>query len=317
MTRPEAPTPRTLVVVNERAGGGAMHDVFRRVEHRLLDRIGDFGVAFTDYAGHATELAREALDDGVQRIVVAGGDGTVHEVVNGWLDDEGRPRRDDAVLGLLPGGTGGDLRKSLDIPDMDGALVALTSGRTRTLDVGRLTYHRVDEDAEATRWFVNIVSFGLGGEVVRQVQGWPALTGRFAYAAAGAKVLWGWRNPQVRLEIEGAGEHFEWDGRVVLGAVANGRFFGGGMEIAPDAEPDDGVFDVTVLGDLRRRDMLPLLGRIYGGRHVGHPKVQVHQATRVVADSDDTVYLDVDGEPLGRLPATFEIVPGALRVAVP
>ncbi len=295
-----------------------MVDAFRRAEHDLLDVLGELDVVFTTGPGHATELTRDARGRGVTRVLVAGGDGTVNEVVNGWLDGAGGGPGRGHTLALLAGGTGGDLRRSLGIPDMDASIAALRSGRTRQLDVGRLAFTPTDGGPLTQRYFVNIASFGLSGLVDRHVGAFSAVGGRLAYAAATARSLFGWRNPRVRLVTEyGPDERFEADIPIVAVAVANGSCFGGGMRIAPDAEPDDGRFSVTVIGDLRRRDMIALGGSLYDGTHVRHPKVLVKAASRVTAESDSDVFLDVDGEPLGQLPARFEVVAGVLRVAVP
>ncbi len=311
---------RALAVVNGRAGGGAMHDAFRQVEHDVLDVLGHLDVVFTDRPAHATELAREAAEAGDHDLVIAaGGDGTVNEVVNGLLDSQGRAVRDGLELAILAGGTGGDLRRTLGLQNMDASLAAIGSGRTRLIDVGRLTYRAVDDGEDVDRLFVNIASFGLSGLVDRKVSSYAGLPGRFAYVAATAQSLWSWRNPTVRVAVDGGegGGHFEAELPVVTVAIANGRYFGGGMCVAPDAEPDDGLFDVTLIGDLRRRDVVALSGSLYNGDHVHHPKVVTRRGVLVTAEADVPVYLDVDGEPVGQLPARFEIAPRALAVAVP
>ncbi|MEZ4266817.1 MAG: diacylglycerol kinase family lipid kinase [Myxococcota bacterium] len=312
----------TLIIVNERAGGGAMRNTFRRVEHDLLDSVGDFDVAFTEAAGHATALTREALRAGVKRIVVAGGDGTINEVVNGWLDVEGTPLAPDATLAVLAGGTGGDLRKSLGIRDMETAIHAMSTGRVQTIDVGRVSYREVggtagEDGAAGWRYFVNIASFGFGGKVVHSLDAFTAMAGRFAYAAGAARAMLTWRDPIVRLRLEGPGGVFEAEMPIALGAVGNGRFFGGGMEFVPGAQLDDGLFHVAFVGNLGRLEMLSVFRRVYAGTHVDHPAVTMLPASRVEADSDTQVFLDIDGEAIGCLPATFEIVPGVVRVAVP
>lgn len=309
-----APPCRTLVLVNELAGAGAMADVFRRAEHPLRDAIGAFDVAFTDYVGHATKLVREALADGYRRVVVGGGDGTLNEVVNGWFGADGAPIAPDARIALLTGGTGGDFRKTLGVTSREHALAAIIGDRAVPHDVGRVRF-RTDAGTEGTRYFVNIASFGLSGLVDRHIPGYRQLGGKLAYVGATLRSMWGWRNPRVRVVLDGAREVSQ---PIVTVAVANGRYFGGGMEVAPRANPTDGQFHVTILGDLSRVELLMLTQKIYDGRHVEHPKVSTFVASSVFAESADrAVYLDVDGEALGGLPAQIDMLPGALRIVVP
>lgn len=302
--------PDTLAIVNERAGAGAMADLFRRLEHDLEAALGPFDVAFTDHPGHATALAREALVEGYTRVLVGGGDGTANEVVNGFFDPDAAPYAARARLGLISGGTGGDFRKTLGLRTREDALRALVADVARPTDVGRLTY-RGPDGADVTRHFLNIASFGLSGETDRFIPAFKRLGGKAAYVGATLRALWGWSNPRVRLTVDGAPS---FDGPACTVAVANGRYFGGGMMVCPDAEPDDGLFTVGILGDLGRLELVAQTGKIYSGRHVAHPKVLMLTARDVYAESDSPVYLDVDGEALGQLPARFELLPGALML---
>ena len=320
----------TLVIVNERAGAGAMADHFRRVEHALEDGIGPFDLAFTDGPGHATELNRMALHGGVARVVVGGGDGTIHEVVNGFFDEvSGHPLRPDAVLALLGGGTGGDFRTSVGLASSEDAIEALIAGRTRAIDVGRVTL--TSGTGGPRRHFVNIGSFGFSGRIMetlgghgagaldRFVPALKALGGHAAHFGATLHALVGWRNVAVRLAFDGGPAETR---AVVTVAVGNGRYFGGGMRICPDAELDSGVLDVTVLGDLTKLELLSLTRAIYDGTHVRHPgvtrrRVRVLEASPADDSATAPVTVELDGEVLGPLPARFEVLPNALRLAVP
>ena len=300
-----------LVIVNPHAGGGAARTVFRRIEHAIEEIVGETDLVFTERPGHGVELARAGAAAGRQRILVVGGDGTVNEVVNGIM--EGAPKGERPLLVVLSGGTGGDLRRTLGLESVRATLGLLREGKTRTVDVGRVQACDAETDEPMTRYFINVASFGLGGLVDRHVRAFSALGGRAAYGLATALSLWGWTNPLVRLAIEG--EHpLEVEMRVVTVSVANGRFFGGGMCIAPDAEMDDGILDVTILGDMRRRELIRAASTLYGDEGLTHPSCMGRKGTRVRAESDVQVLLDIDGEPVGCLPAVFEVEPGALEV---
>lgn len=310
----EGTARRTLVVVNEHAGGGAMADVFRRLEHPLMAAIGPFDVAFTDGPGHAIAIVRKALSEGYQRIISGGGDGTLNECVNGFFAADGTPLGPEAELALLSGGTGGDFRKTVGVRSSEDTLAALARGRSIAIDIGRVTYSA--REGQGTRYFINIASFGMSGLVDRNVPAFKQFGGRIAYFGATLKSFLGWKNPRVALTLDGEALAPQ---RVVTVAVANGRYFGGGMQICPDARLDSGIFEVGVLGDFGRLELVMLSGSIYEGRHVYHPKVQIRRARIVeaAAPGGEEVFLDIDGEPLGVLPARFEILPAALRLVVP
>ncbi|MFT7580584.1 MAG: diacylglycerol kinase (ATP) [Myxococcota bacterium] len=306
---------QVMIIVNEHAGGGAMADVFRRQEHALQRALGEFDVAFTDGPGDATALTREALTDGFTTIVSAGGDGTLNEVVNGFFGDDGALINPEAALGLLNGGTGGDFRRTLRIGDTDHAIAVLSAGKTLRCDVGRITF--ADHQGETrTRFFINIASFGLSGAVVSKIPQFKQLGGSAAYMAATLSAMWSWRNPRVRLSVD---DHFEAELPITTVAVGNGRFFGGGMMITPDATVISGELDVTVLADVSRFDLLMLTKRIYDGTHIYTPKVISQRGKIVTAEAvgDTPILIDLDGEGVGRLPARFEVVPNAINVLVP
>ena len=235
----------------------------------------------------------------------------MNEVVNGLVSGAAPGKR--PALCVLSGGTGGDLRRTLGTNSVRRTLELLAKEQVRTIDVGRVTAHDVETDLPFTRHFINVASFGLGGLVDRHVHAFSALGGRAAYGVATALSLWGWRNPLIRMEIQGA-QPVDVEMRAVTVAIANGRYFGGGMCIAPEALPNDGLFDVTILGDLRRRDLIRASSTLYGHEGLTHPGFVSKKGTRVRAESDERVLLDIDGEPLGCLPATFELEPDALRV---
>lgn len=267
----------------------------------------------TEYGGHGVELARD-LAAGATVLVSVGGDGTHNEVTAG-LVAAGVPL-DTPRVGFLTLGTGGDFRKTLGLPvdpvtQITAILDDVEAGRSARIDVGRLTY--VDHEGRtAERGFVNIAGFGISGQVDAYVNSTTkAFGGLVSFFVATLRATLAWRNRPVRIRIDGEdlGEV-----RLYNLAVANGRWFGGGMMVAPEAKPDDGLFDVVCLGDLSFVETLGLTRHIYAGTHLGLPKIWQRRGRVVEAESRDEVLLDVDGEPLGRLPAKFEIVPEAIRV---
>lgn len=305
--------PKTTVIVNPKSQGGRLGK--RWVE--IADTIGrafPFDEAITQCAGDATRLAREALQAGAERIVAIGGDGTVNEVVNGFFDNEGKAIAPKATFALIPFGTGGDFRRSIHMPrELAEAVQTIVADRARAIDVGRLEYTRAD-GTRALRMFANITSFGVSGVVDRLVNEGGKKLGRLSFALATARATWSYKNKRVQLVFDGTDRV---EATINTVAVANGRFFGGAMMVAPHAELDDGKFDVIAMGDFTFGDLLTSGRRLYKGTHLAMDKVSERRARVVEAepiDPGDVVELDVDGENLGHLPARFEIVPRALRV---
>ena len=308
---------QNLVIVNERAGGGAALDHFRRLEHALWDIVGPLDVCFTEHRGHGTILARDALKRGVLHVLVVGGDGTVNEVVNGWLTEDDIPISPDSRLVVLGGGTGSDLRRSLGLRGVDDDLRVLKDGSLRTLDLGRVTCRDCSAGGELCRLYLNVASLGLSGAVVKEVADLNLPGHGVGYFVATVRALWQWKNVNVRMTVDDAPPVTM---SITTVAVANGRYFGGGMKFAPDACPDDGLLNVTALVDFNRLDVLALVRTVYDGGHIYDPRVYSGSARVVQIEplSDaQMVRLDIDGEAGGCLPARFEVLPGAVKVVAP
>lgn len=312
---------KTVVVVNPRSQNGALGRRWPEIARTLARELGGFEHVVTEGPRDATRLAREALAGGAEVVVAIGGDGTIHEVANGFFTDTGAPVRRGAALGVLPFGTGGDFRKTVGIPgDLAAAAAILRAGEIRNIDVGRLSYRKGGRDGDpASCVFVNIASFGIGGlvdQIVNSSSKWMGGTLSFFLATARAAVRY--KNQRVRLVLDDKDDE-ALELTINNVAVANGRYFGGGMHIAPDAVIDDGIFDVVAVGDVTALDMLRDGVKLYRGTHLGLPKIVVRRARKVEARPLDAVdvLLDVDGEAPGALPATFEIVPAALPLVAP
>jgi YegS/Rv2252/BmrU family lipid kinase len=305
------PAP-TLVIVNPASRAGATGRRFERIEPRLRDVLGPYEIERTRGPRDAERIAREAVRAGVERLVVAGGDGTTSEVVTGLL---AAGLAGDASLGLLPLGTGGDLVRTLGVPrDLDAALELLARGAMRRLDAGRVDY-RARGGAPRTSYFANVASFGVSGLVDERVERAPRwLGGSAAFLLASLQAIVRFRPVPVRVRVDGELVH---EGPLALAAAANGRYFGGGMQVAPGARPDDGLFDVVCVAGLAKARLVASLPALYRGDHIGRPGVAQRRGKIVeaeVAGAGGEVLLDVDGEPLGVLPARFEILPGALAI---
>lgn len=311
-------TPETVVIVNPKSQGGAVGRRWPEIAEAIA-RVLPFDDVQTKGPGDATLLARQALRGGASRVVALGGDGTINEVISGFFDEAGQPLAPEATFGLLPYGTGGDFRRTVGIPrELAEAAKVLVAGHRRKLDVGRLTY-RDAAGAQRLRMFANIASFGVSGVVDRLVNESGKKLGKLSFALATARATWSYRNQRVELVFDDqASSRLELTINTV--AVANGRFFGGGMKVAPGAEVDDGMFEVVAMGDFGFGDLLRSGRRLYQGTHLTMDKVS-HRRAKVVdavpIDPGAVVELDVDGENLGRLPARFEVVPAAVWMAVP
>ena len=312
-----------LIIVNPASAGGATGAGWARAAGDVREHFGAFNCAFTKGAGDARVIARREAQAGRRFIVACGGDGTISEAACGILDAGA-----DCELGVLPSGTGGDFRRTLRMPTRTReAARTLREGRTVRIDAGRVEFESEAGEREA-RHFVNVASCGMGGEVIRRVKeegatslaarGATLLGGRASYALASAQAALTFENPRLRVSLDGGRE------RQIVAAnlcVANARYFGGGMKIAPDAKLTDGLFDVVAVGDLGALSIFTNAHRLYRGTHLGMSQVHHPRARKigvsVAGGGGVKVLLEVDGELAGSLPATFEIIPAALRVRRP
>ncbi len=306
---------KTAVIVNPRSAGGKTGARWPALARLLEAEIGPVETRFTERPGHATTLARELLEAGFDRLLSAGGDGTLNEVVNGFLRDD-QPVRLSACLGILPLGTGGDFRRTLGAPANPAqAIVALRNAAAETLDVGRARYRRPD-GSRGTRYFINLVSFGMGGEVAsRSPNLLSKLGGTAAFLGATAVAFFVYRRKRVRLRLDDAAQPVGFE--IYNVAVGNGRFHGGGMQVCPTANPADGILEVTVIEYLRRWEAIRDFPILYSNNLYRHPKVKHLRARTLVAEADEAVLIEVDGEPLGTLPLEITLLPQRLRVLVP
>ena len=309
-----------LVIVNPHSASGATRERWSGIASDIRTHFGPFNVAFTKSRGDGANLARRGVESGRRLIIACGGDGTINEVANGILESG-----EDVELGILPSGTGGDFRRSIDIPQgTREAARALKTGDTKRIDVGRVTFH--DHDGrEVSRYFLNVSSVGLAASIIERVKtsspaNWlpiQGLRGKASFALSTLQEVFGIEYATVRVRIDDSEERGL---NTINFCVANARYFGGGMLIAPDAKLDDGQFDVVNIGDLGTMKVLLNAHRLYLGTHVNLPEVRVRRARRIeisAADPKCEIHLETDGELPGRLPAVYEIVPRALSLRIP
>ncbi len=303
-----------LLVVNPRAGAGAAAERLPALKLALEEAGARFDVALTESARDATRIVREALERGVPGVAIVGGDGTLNEAVNGFFDAEGNPIAPGAWLGPLPCGTGGDFSRTLGISKkIDPMVTRMLWARPRPIDVGWLRCTG-DDGTPVARAFINISSFGFSGLIVRLVNESPKWLGaRPTFLLGTFRAMARYRNQRIRISLDDGDPK---EANILTVAVANGRFFGGGMQIAPKAKIDDGLFDVVTM-EMSPFASAKLTGDIYKGAHLERPGVSCTRASKVHAepvDESDRVLIDLDGEAPGRLPATFEIRRGAISL---
>lgn len=305
-----------VFILNPRSAGGVTRRRFERVRARFQSVLPNMEVRLTERPLHATELAREAVRAGAAAVIAVGGDGTNNECVNGFFDEDGERIPSETAFGVVTSGTGGDFRRTfgwaLD-PEKD--LARIERGERRRIDLGRVRFTQRD-GSEGVRYFLNIGSFGMSGDVVDKVNAsTKALGAKGSFMTATVRSLLGYKPQRVRLSVDGGDEE---EHSVTTVAVANGQYFGGGMWIAPEARCDDGSFELVVIGGVSAGFWLKHGLKVYSGTHKELPEVVCRgcRSVRALPASDREVLIELDGEQSGRLPATFELLPRALDLLV-
>jgi YegS/Rv2252/BmrU family lipid kinase len=301
---------RTLVIVNPESRNRATARRLKSLEAKLRDALGALDIECTRAPRDAERIAREGVRSGVERVIVAGGDGTLSEVVTGLLSAR---LGDYATVGLLPVGTAGDFVRGLGgSSDLDAAIERIAGGETARVDAGRATFHCNGKEA-VTSYFANIASLGISGDVAEFVnRSGKLLAGRLSYLIGALLSVARNRSGPVSISVDGK---CVFEGGLAVAAIANGPCFGGGMRIAPNACIDDGEFDWVIVPAMPPLSLLRKIPLLYSGSHLGDPRI-LHGRGKVVEARalDGPVRIDVDGEALGALPARFEILPEAIAL---
>ena len=301
-------------IVNPNAGNGYVRKKWAEIKAKAEKRFGSFEEYLTRGPGDASILVKKAMHFGTDLIVSVGGDGTFNEVINGFVEES--PLIDKKiVLGIIPFGTGCDFIKSVLIPkSVDRVFDLIASCQTRCIDLGKMAF--LDHSGQkVVRFFHNVASFGLGGEVDERVNNTSKIFGgflSFIWATIVSVLCYEKKKIYLQLDDQPIQEVMAWNI-----AVANGQYHGGGMWIAPHAEMDDGWFNITVLGNFTLIEVLRHLSKLYNGTHVKLNKVKTYRARKITAYSDQRVFLDIDGEQPGILPVIIEMVHGAVNIIAP
>lgn len=301
-----------LFIINPASARGTTLRRWTSLAKRLPDL--EIGEHVTAHAGEATEVTRQALVAGVNRVVAVGGDGTLNEVANGYFDVDGHAINHVASIGLLPSGTGSDFQRSLRKCNRSDLIEALLNGESKLIDVAHAEFREV-HGGRASRLFINVASFGLGGDVSALVNRWRNslprwIGGRARFSAAAIAALKQYRTVPVSMKLDDD-RSIEINSNLVI--VANGRFGGGGMMLAPHAELDDGLLDVIATDGATRWDVIKELPRIQRGAHLRNRAVRAHRVGAISIRSEVPMAIDLDGEMVGYTDARIRVLPSAIR----
>ena len=301
------------LIINPKSGNGKTKKRWENKIKPLLDSKNmDYEFQFTEYQNHATEICKTAIEKGNDFIVAIGGDGTFNEVVNGFFENK-KLINPKVVFGLISSGTGSDTIKTLGhSEEFEEAIDILENGVTKKIDVGLAIFQNFENKKES-RYFINVADVGLGGDVVDRVnKTTKVFGGKVSFYIGAIRGILHHKKVKSKIFFNSENQH-ECDLNLV--AIANGKYFGGGMMIAPNAENDDGFFDVVSVQDAGRWKLLTNIGKIYKGKHLELPEAIEHPRSKnVVVESEEPIFLDLDGEQVGTTDCEFSIIPKILSI---
>lgn len=299
-----------LVIVNPNAGAGKCWYDWPKIESLLISYGIGYRKEFTIRRLHAMVIARKFIKQGIRKIIVVGGDGTMNEVINGiFLQKE--VETSEIILGMIPVGTGNDWGRMFGIStNYEDAIRTILSSKTFIQDAGKVIFQNNQKTFH--RYFVNIAGLGFDALVVKKTNKLKenGKSNPLIYKYNIFSSLFSFRSPRATIEV---------DGRAVTNDVFNVsvgicKYNGGGMMPLPGANPDDGLFDLTVIKKIARWDVIRSIRRLYDGSIVTHPKVETYQGKNIRISSDTHIFLETDGESLGHTPMIFEIIPRSICV---
>lgn len=308
---------KTLIILNPHAASGRAGRLWTQIEPILWHKLGELAVAVTQRPQEVAAHLENAYHSGLNRVISIGGDGTNHALVNALAALGAKyPDGEPLIYGMLPIGTGRDWARSQGIPlgdtlgSIEQAADWIASAQPHPTDIGLLRIGDLDDAAPRTEHFLNIASAGLGGEVDRRVSAAPTRR-PWTFLSATVRSILRYQPAPLRVWLD---DDAWYEGRALLLAVANGTTFGHGMQIAPYAHTDDGLFDVVLVKDASKLETLLALRRVYDGSHLTHPAVQYKRARRVMIETEQPVSLDLDGEYGSGQRLDFQVRPGLLHL---
>ncbi len=291
---------KTLFIVNPVAGKGKAKALIPLIQEKMKKKGINYTIKETQKPREATWLAKEALEQGYEKVVAVGGDGTISEVINGLAHT-------DMVFGIIAAGTGNDVCRTLNIPfQPDKALEMIFSEEAHPMDLGKINEY----------YFINVASMGIDAEIaywVKNSKKW--FSGTWAYIVSVIKNLWTYRFQEMRIAFD----RTYLEGEYLLLAIGNGKYYGGGMKITPHAKVDDGLFDVCIIEKIAKWKVGLLFPVILKGNHVYFKEVKSYQTNRICINKTSTHIINVDGEiyKTQATPICFSVHPEALRVIYP
>jgi YegS/Rv2252/BmrU family lipid kinase len=303
---------RTLIIINPASGGGATRHHWNRIARAIQTAIGSFDHVFTNAPLHATNLAKQAINEGYALVVAVGGDGTFNEVASGFFN-KNQIVSENTVFGIVPHGTGSDFARSIGLSGIEQACARLRNRAFRLIDVGLAGFTN-HNDQRVDRIFLNVASFGCSGHVTKILsQKLKKVSGSLAYTLASFQALLGHQDMNVTITSD---KESACDLLITNCSIANGRYFGGGIKVAPYAEVDDGVFDITIWSGFGLADFILKRKALWSGAHISESGTHVFRATEVIASSATCVPFELDGESVGFLPVSIKILPASLRLKI-
>jgi YegS/Rv2252/BmrU family lipid kinase len=303
------------VIVNPFSARGQTEKRWETIKHALRSHFREFKYIFTEKPRQATDIARDLLKQGFDLLIGVGGDGTLNEISSGFFSDQsGRIINDDAAVGIIPSGTGSDFIRFMKVPrEFEKSAAHIKNSPNKKIDIGKITYGGTT-GKNRSQYFINVADFGLGAEVIRNLSNVNSnRRGALTYYRGLLSTMMKFRSKNVKLTID---DKEQLQGEYLIGAVANGRIFGGGMIIAPQAEPDDGVFDLVLVESMKKLEILANSRHLYSGTIAKNPKVHILKARNIKVESPDEVHIEYDGEMGEKLPAEFSIISRALNFRI-